>query len=408
VSIIKPFRALRPTAAKASQVSCVPYDVIYESEARDTIAANPETFLRVTRPEADLPADAHSGVDEILRHAKANLDRFIHDRTLEIDSQEAIYVYRLDAGTHAQTGVVACFSIDEYDRGLIKKHEKTRPDKVKDRTDHMIAVGAQTGLIFLAFRNTDAIRDLIAKVVATEPLYDFTCPQGVGQTVWRVTDTAPWIAAFAEVPAIYIADGHHRAESAKLARDVLRAQNPVHNGTEEYNFVVAGTFPAEDLKILPYNRVVKDLNGLTESEFLTKIADSFVVSDNDTKSPSSRGEFCMYLSGKWRKLRFAMNYIQAPDPIESLDVSILQNNLLSPILGIGDPRTDERISFVGGARGTDELERMVDSGDGAVAFSMFATTLDDLFAVSDIGEIMPPKSTWFEPKLKDGLLIHVI
>ncbi|MGE3468438.1 MAG: DUF1015 domain-containing protein [Pyrinomonadaceae bacterium] len=408
MSVIKPFKALRPAAGKARNVSCVPYDVIYTSEARETIADNPESFLRVTRPEADLPKDAEPTGDEILERARQNLERLIEQNTLAQDTEAAIFVYRLDTGEHAQTGIVGCFSIDEYDRNLIKRHEKTRPDKVKDRTDHMLAVGAQTGLIFLAYRNTDRLRDLISAAAATEPVYDFKCPQGVGQTVWRITDTAPWIGAFAEVPAIYVADGHHRVESAKLARDIRRSENPDHTGAEEYNFVVAGVFPSEDLRIMPYNRVVKDLNGLSEEEFMARLTAEFAVSSCDIKSPDERGTVCLYLNGKWYSLSFDPAGIDRSDPIGSLDVSLLQNRVLSPILNIGDPRTDDRIAFVGGARGTAELERMVDEGDAAVAFSMFATTMDDLFSVADIDEIMPPKSTWFEPKLKDGLLVHLI
>lgn len=406
VSVIKPFRAVRPAADKVAMVASVPYDVIYDHEVRETIAANPDTFLRVTRAEGDLPAGAST--DDVLARAKANLLGFIESGTLEADPDEAIYVYRLTAGDHSQTGVVACCSIDEYDRGLIKKHEKTRPDKVKDRTDHMIAVGAQTGLIFLAYRNTETLRGLIAGAAVTEPLYDFVSPDGVRQTVWRVTDTRAWIDGFAEVPAIYVADGHHRAESAKLAREIMRAGNPGHTGNEEYNFVIAGIFPAEDLAIMPYNRVVKDLNGMSADEFLSRLVENFAVEPAADKVPAKRGEVCIYTDGNWFLLRFDPAKIDRADPIESLDVSLLQNQLLTPILGIGDPRTDERIAFVGGARGTDELERMVDSGDHAVAFSMFETTMDDLFAVADVDEIMPPKSTWFEPKLKDGLLVHRI
>lgn len=408
MSILKPFKALRPASAKAKSVSCVPYDVIYTSEAFRTIAENPESFLRVTRPEADLPKDATPTDGEILERARQNLEQLIEQNTLEQDDEEAIYVYRLDTGEYAQTGIVGCFSIDEYDRGLIKKHEKTRPDKVKDRTDHMLAVGAQTGLIFLAYRNTDKLRGLIAEAVATEPVYDFTCPQGVGQTVWRITNTARWVDAFAEVPAIYVADGHHRVESAKLARDIRRSENPSHTGDEEYNFVVAGVFPSEDLRIMPYNRVVKDLNGMTADAFLSEMAVHFEVEPTEIKEPTSRSTVSVYLDGKWYLVRFFPSTIDYGDRISSLDVSVLQQQLLTPILNIGDPRTDERIAFVGGARGTDELERMVDEGEAAVAFSMFATTMDDLFAVADIDEIMPPKSTWFEPKLKDGLLVHLI
>lgn len=399
---------MRPAAAKAKSVSSVPYDVIYTSEARETVSENPESFLRVTRPEADLPEGTSPTDGEILDRARQNLEQLIEQNTLVQDDDDAIFVYRLDTGEHAQTGIVGCFSVDEYDRNLIKKHEKTRPDKVKDRTDHMLAVGAQTGLIFLAYRNTDRLRDLISTAVATEPVYDFKCPQGVGQTVWRITDTAAWVDAFGDVPAIYVADGHHRVESAKLARDIRRSQNPSHTGSEEYNFVVAGVFPSEDLRIMPYNRVVKDLNGLSEAEFIEKLRGEFIVEPSEEKSPDQRGKVCLYLNGTWYSIAFDPSSIDMSDPIESLDVSLLQNRVLSPILNIGDPRTDERIAFVGGARGTEELERMVDEGDAAIAFSMFATTMDDLFAVADIDEIMPPKSTWFEPKLKDGLLVHLI
>lgn len=406
MSEIKPFRALRPTPEIAPRLSCVPYDVIYESEAREAIAADPDSFLKVTRPEADLPPGA--SVDEALERARENLEEFVRSGKLVDDDQEAIYVYRLAAGGQSQTGVVACCSLDEYDRGLIKKHEKTRPDKVKDRTDHMLAVEAQTGLIFLAYRNTDRLRSLIAEAVETTPLYDFDCPQSVRQTLWRMTDPARWIEAFREVPAIYVADGHHRIESAKLARDIRRSQNAGHTGDEEYNYVIAGIFPSEDLRIMAYNRVVKDLNGMTADEFLSHLAEQFEVEPTNIKEPTSRSTVSVYLDGKWYLVRFFPSTIDYDDPIASLDVSVLQEQLLSPILGIGDPRTDERIAFVGGARGTEELGRMVDSGEAAVAFSMTATTMDDLFAVSDIDEIMPPKSTWFEPKLKDGLLIHRI
>lgn len=393
---------------KAKQVSCVPYDVPYDAEVRATIGQNPDSFLRVTRAEAEFAEGADPDAVSIFERSKQNLERFIKDGILVQDTENAVYVYQLAAAGHTQTGVVACCAIDDYDAGVIKKHEKTRPDKVADRTGHMLAVGAQTGLIFLAFRNTEVIRNLIADAIQNKPIYDFQCPEYIGQKVWRINDTAPWVAAFGELPAIYIADGHHRAESAKLARDTMRDANPKHTGTEEYNYVVAGIFPAEDLHIMPYNRVVKDLNGMGEDGFLAKIGDSFVVNETDEKAPQTRGQICMYLSSKWYNLRSNVQYVRAPDAIESLDVSILQNFLLTPVLGISDPRTDSRIAFVGGARGTDELERMVNAGEAKAAFSMYPTTMDDLFAVSDMGEIMPPKSTWFEPKLKDGLLVHMI
>ncbi|HEX8636429.1 MAG TPA: DUF1015 family protein [Pyrinomonadaceae bacterium] len=409
MSIIKPFRALRPVSEKAKMTACVPYDVVYDDEVREFIRENPLNFLRVTRPEAEFPENAKPSSEEIFAKAKENLQKFIDDEIFAYEAEPCLYVYRLETGEHSQTGVVACCSLDEYELGLIKKHEKTRPDKVEDRTAHMMAVRAQTGLIFLAFRNTDKIRTIIYEIKATPPIYDFTCARGVRQTVWRVALTEDLTEAFAEVPALYIADGHHRAESANLARKKLAAENPEHSGAEDYNFVVAGIFPAEDLRILAYNRVVKDLNGLTENEFLERLSEKFTVSETDDKEPKNRGEFCMYLGGKWFGLSFTdADFLSRADAIEKLDVSILQNHLLSPFLGIGDPRTDDRIAFVGGARGVDELEKMVEETAARVAFSLFPTTMDDLFAVSDMNEIMPPKSTWFEPKLKDGLLVHLI
>jgi uncharacterized protein (DUF1015 family) len=270
----------------------------------------------------------------------------------------------------------------------------------------MLALNAQTGLIFLAFRNTVTIHTLIEDLVKQRPTYRFHCKEGAAHTVWRDPDYQKWVAAFEHVPSLYIADGHHRAESSANVRRILRERNPDHRGDETYNYVVVGMYPAEDLRILAYNRVVKDLNGLSEDEFLQKVSESFIVTDTDEKEPHSHGHICLYLGGKWRKMRFAVDYIREPDPIERLDVSILQDYILSPILGIGDPRTDPRIGFVGGARGTDELERSVDDGEAIAAFSLFPTTMQDLLDVSDAGEIMPPKSTWFDPKLKDGLLVY--
>jgi uncharacterized protein (DUF1015 family) len=399
---------VRPPSDKAAMVACVPYDVIYDAEVRETIASNPVSFLRVTRPEGEFAETDLPPSDEVFERARQNLEQFINDGLLFQDPHRAIYVYQLKSGDHTQTGVVACCSLADYDKGVLKKHEKTRPDKVADRTGHMLAVGAQTGLIFLAFRNTDTIEDLIADAVKSEPVYNFVCPAGVGQKVWRMAETASWTEAFGELPAIYVADGHHRAESAKLARDRMRDANPEHTGQEEYNFVIAGMFPAEDLKILPYNRVVKDLNGLDREGFFDRIRENFILADSIEDTPKNRGEMCMYFAGEWFKLRFNPQTPKKLDPIEGLDVSILQNHVLAPILGIGDPRTDTRIAFVGGGRGTSELKRLVDSGEAKVAFSMYPTTMDDLFAVADMGEIMPPKSTWFEPKLKDGLLVHRI
>ena len=408
MAIIKPFKALRPVADKAKKVACVPYDVVYESEVRGYIESNPLSFLRVTRAEGEFPEGSKPEADVVFERARQNLEQFIKDGILVSDPDRVFYVYQLVAKSHTQTGLVGCVSIDDYEAGHVKKHEKVRPDKVEDRTGHMLAVKAQTGLIFLAFRGTDRITGLFANATANKPLYEFECPAGVLQRVWRAENTADWAAAFTGVPDLYIADGHHRAESARLAREKMRADNSTHTGQEDYNFVVAGMYPAEDLRILPYNRVVEDLNGLTSDEFLEKIQDEFTVADTGQKLPQRHGDVCMYMDGVWRTLTYTHCEETDRDPIERLDVSILQHHLLEPILGIHDARTDQRIGFVGGARGTDELVRLVDGGTVKVAFSMYPTTMDDLFAVSDMGEIMPPKSTWFEPKLKDGLLVHKI
>ncbi len=408
MAIVKPFRALRPVPEKAECVSCVPYDIVSESEVREITSGNPESFLRVTRPEAEFGAGSATSEAEVLKRAQEHFDRFTREGVFSQESEPSLYVYRLTDGDHQQTGIVGCCSLDDYDNDIIKKHEKTRPDKVRDRTDHMLSLKAQTGLIFLAFRGTDETKKLIAQTVAGEQLYDFVCPKGVRQTVWRVAETESLVGAFERIPALYIADGHHRAESAALARREMRDSNPDHNGTEEYNFVMAGIFPAEDLHILAYNRVVKDLNGLTDGAFLEHLRQRFIVSETTERQPNDRGEFCIYLGGKWYNLRFAVNYVREPDPLDRLDVQILQQNVLHPILGIDDPRTNERITFVGGGRGIDELEKLVSDGGSKVAFSLYPTTMEDLFAVSDMGEIMPPKSTWFEPKLKDGLFVHLI
>lgn len=408
MSVIKPFRALRPVPEKAEKVSCVPYDVVSDAEVREFISDNPLSFLRVTRPEAEFPKGENPSQEEILAKAKENLDWFIGEKILAHEAEPAFYIYRLSNEDHTQTGIVACCSLDEYELGQIKKHEKTRPDKVEDRTNHIIALRAQTGLIFLAFRNTEKTREMFSEAVQNKPIYDFVFCDGTRQTIWEITQTEKWSDAFEEIPAIYVADGHHRIESANLTRKKMMEKNAEHTGAEDYNFVVAGIFPSEDLKILAYNRVVRDLNGLSAEEFFQKLSETFIVSETTEKEPKERGNFNMYLDGKWFDLKFAVNYIREPDPIERLDVSILQENVLNPILGIDDPRTNERIAFVGGSRGTAELEKLVDSGDYKVAFSMFPTTMDDLFAVADVDEIMPPKSTWFEPKLKDGLLIHLI
>jgi uncharacterized protein (DUF1015 family) len=392
----------------ADRVACVPYDVVDDNEVREFIRENPMSFLRVTRPEAELAEQERKAPVIAFEQARQNLRRLIDEGIFISEKEASLYVYRLRTGAHQQTGVVACCSLDEYEQGLIRKHENTRPDKVENRTGHLLTLRAQTGLILLAHRGTTTIKNLATEAATTDPLYDFRAADSTQHTIWRISDTKSWLRAFLEVPAMYIADGHHRIESAAMARKRILSGNGNLPGGNEFNFVMAGIFPAEELRILAYNRAVRDLNGLKIEEFLEQVQPTFTVCESEEKAPKTHGEICMYLGGKWYSLSFNEKHSHAPDLIERLDVSILQDRILRPILGIDDPRTDERIIFVGGNRGTDELEKLVDSGEAAVAFSLFPTTMDDLLAVSDSGEIMPPKSTWFEPKLKDGLLIHQI
>jgi uncharacterized protein (DUF1015 family) len=410
MSIIKSFRALRPKSESAKEVSSVPYDVLNAQEAREIAKNNSLSFLHVSRSEIDLPENANPYSDEVYQKAKENLEKLQADGVLHLENEPSLYIYQLQMGEQIQTSVVACCSIDEYDNDLIKKHEKTRPEKENDRTRHIIELAAQTGLIFLCYRGSEEINALVEEVTRTEPLYNFAAEDvnknSIRNTIWKISATDSLVKAFAEVPAIYIADGHHRAASSSRARTEMRDRNANHTGDEEYNFVIAALFPAEQLKILAYNRVVKDLNGLSDNEFLANLRESFMVTENASPNPEKRGTFSMYLDGKWFGLK--PNFAAPDSVIENLDVSVLERNILQPILGIEDVRTDKRIDFVGGIRGTDELEKLVDAGKWKVAFSMFATTIDDLLNVSDAGEIMPPKSTWFEPKLRDGLLIHKI
>jgi uncharacterized protein (DUF1015 family) len=426
VSKIKPFRALRPQTDLAKQVSSVPYDVLNAQEAREIAAGNPYSFLHVSRSEIDLPENVNPYADEVYRKAKENFQKLQSEGVLQIEDESSLYVYQLQMDEQIQTSVVACCSIDEYDAGLIKKHEKTRPDKENDRTRHMLELEAQTGLIFLCYRGSDEINALVEEVLKDAPLYDFEAEDVnknlIRNRVWKVSAPESIVSAFEKIPAIYIADGHHRAASSARARAFLR-QEAIESLNEgavclapeveieeaEYNFVIAALFPAEQLKILAYNRVVKDLNGLSEEEFLQKVGEEgFVVSETDNPTPENPGEICVYMAGKWRKLMFNVQYFADPGVLETLDVTRLENFILRPILGIEDVRVDKRIDFVGGIRGTAELEKLVDSGKWQIAFSMFPTTVEQLLQVSDMGEIMPPKSTWFEPKLRDGLLIHLI
>lgn len=405
---IKPFQALHPNSANAKEIACFPYDVAYESEAREFVRANPNSFLRVTRPEADFNSTQTIGAEAVLDAARANLEDLIANAKLVRDQEPSIYVYRLDSGEYSQSGIVACCSLADYESGAIKKHERIRPDKVAERTAHMVALRAQTGLILLAYKPTAKTRELIATAVESPAIFDFTCAANIHHTVWRIEDQRSAIQAFSELDNLYIADGHHRIESALNARNILRSNNGSETGNAPYDFVMAGMFPSDELRILPYNRIVKDIGGIGEAELFERLKKEFDVAETEASQPAIHGEIHMYFRGRWYALTFKDETRNDRDPIERLDVTILQKHLLQPVLGVGDPSSDGRLGFVGGARGIAELERIVDAGEAEIAFALYPTTMDDLFAVSDMGEIMPPKSTWFEPKLKDGLFVHLI
>ena len=407
---VHPFRAWRPPAGLAREVASVPYDVIDTAEARAMARGRKHSFLHVIRPEIDLPegTDVHS--DAVYARGRQNLEAFIREVPFLEEDAPSLYVYRLRMGGRDQTGVVGCCSVDEYDDDRIRKHERTRPDKEDDRTRHVVEMSCQAEPIFLAYRDREDIDALVAAAVRTEPLYDFTADDGVSHTVWRVGQPGDIVSAFARVPLLYVADGHHRAASASRARAHFRDANPRHTGNEEYNRVLATLFPAGQLQILPYNRVVKDLGGQSPADFLRALGARFPLSPAADPAPARRGDLrvCVAEGGgvKWHAFRIE------PPPgasvIASLDVSLLQDEVLSPLLGIDDPRTSPRVDFVGGIRGTAELEKRVREGRAAAGFSLFPTSLQELMAVADAGEIMPPKSTWFEPKLRSGLFFHRI
>jgi uncharacterized protein (DUF1015 family) len=408
VAVIRPFRALRPRASRAQSVASVPYDVVNTDEARALAQGNPLSFLHVSRPEIDLPPGTDLYSDAVYRKAVENFEKLISDCPLEKEAEPSLYLYRLVMGDHEQVGIVAVCSIDEYDNGTIRKHERTRRDKEDDRTRHMLMLKAQTGPVFLTYRRSAEIDEQVAAAITAEPLFDLTAADGVRHTIWRLEQTGALVRSFASVPLLYIADGHHRAASASRARAELKQQSFTHTGGEDYNYFLTVIFPDSQVQILAYNRTVHDLNGLTKEEFLDQLRSQFTITENANPEPQQRGHWSMYLDGKWYGLQLSPASTLPSGTVASLDVSILQDRLLDPILGIKDVRTDKRVDFIGGLRGTKELERLVDEGKAAVAFSLFPTTVEQLLMVSDANEIMPPKSTWFEPKLRDGLLIHTI
>jgi uncharacterized protein (DUF1015 family) len=404
------FRALRPQPSEAARIAAVPYDVVTTDEARSLAEGNPLSFLHVSRAEIDLPPSTDPYADAVYDCAVANFAK-LKKQALVVEAEPMLYFYRLRLGDHEQTGLAACFSLDEYDRDIIKKHERTRPDKEDDRTRHMIALGAQTGPVFLTYRAAADITEVAERVTREAPLYDFTAPDRVQHTIWAVggPDRGTLVAAVRRIPALYIADGHHRAASAARARDAIRARR--EQGTSladgaDYTTMLGVAFPHDQVQIRPYNRVVRDFGGLSGDAFLAAVRERFTIEPGPA-APGTRGEIAMYFGGGWQTLR-SRGTPRAGDAIASLDVTVLQDNLLAPVLSIADVRTDKRIDFVGGGRGVGALEQAVESGRAAAAFSLFPVSVADLMAVSDAGAIMPPKSTWFEPKLRDGLLIHVI
>jgi uncharacterized protein (DUF1015 family) len=408
---IEPFRGLRPRKDLAAKIAAPPYDVLSSEEAREMAKNNPYSFLHIGKPEIDLPVGTDLYADAVYEKGRENFTRFCQEKYLFQDQQKCFYIYQQIWGEHVQIGLVAGASCQDYFDNVIKKHELTREDKERDRQRHIETLNAQTGPVFLTYKERDAINRLIEKGMQKKPEYDFSTFDGVRHIFYVVEDrslVAGIKEEFARLDFLYVADGHHRSAAASKIKVNRQKANPRHSGNEEYNFFLAVIFPHKQMKILPYNRVVRNLNGLSVAEFLARISENFDCSGTMNQVPLQLHEFCMYLDKKWYRLQAKPGTFAAADIIESLDVSILQKNLLDPLLGIENPRTDKRIDFVGGIRGTSELEKKVNSGEFQVAFSLRSTTIEQLFAVADGGKIMPPKSTWFEPKLKDGLVTHML
>lgn len=411
MAIIRPFKGLRPDPRVAHLVASVPYDVVNKQEAAELAKDNPISFLRVTRSEIELDENVDVYSDEVYQKANSNMLRLIEEAPLITDTEERFYIYRLIWKDVTQVGIAATFSIDDYNNDIIMKHEKTRRAKEDDRTNHIITTNVQTGAVFLTYKGISDVNDLVEKTMQNnDPIYDFTTPDEVTHTIWIMPKEANDIIVFeiGKAKHLYIADGHHRAASASRAQKVKMEENPNHTGVEEYNYLMAVLFPAEQLKILPYNRAVFELDNLTDESFMEKVKVNFTVEDSETSSPKEKGKIGMYINKKWYMLTPNENVVPGEAVGDKLDVSLLQKFLLEPVLGIEDPRTDNNIDFIGGIRGTEELEKRVNSGSAKVAFSMYPVSVNDLINISEVGETMPPKSTWFEPKLRDGLVVHTI
>ncbi|MFH1198075.1 MAG: DUF1015 family protein [bacterium] len=411
MAVIKPFRALYPDPAVAHLVASVPYDVVSRGEAEMFSKDNPLSFLRVTRSEIEMSGHVDPYSKEVYQKAKENLERLKISAPLRQEDVGKFYIYRLIMNGRPQTGIAATFSVEDYNKDVILKHEKTRKIKEDDRTNHIITTEAQTGPVFLTYHGVDEINEVVELTMKnTKPLFDFTAKDRIRHTIWIMPDDYKDIIDFeiGNVKNLYIADGHHRAASASRVQRVLKENSVTHTGDEEYNYFLAVLFPAEQLEILPYNRAVFKLSNYTNESFLKKVSENFSIEETNNPIPPAKGSFAMYLGSKWYLLKPNNNVVPGESIGEHLDVSILQKFLLKPVLGIEDPRTDSNIDFIGGIRGTEELEKIVNSGKGQAAFSMYPVNVEDLIKISDAGEIMPPKSTWFEPKLRDGLLVHLI
>lgn len=412
MAIIRPFRALRPPKNLADKVAALPYDVMDVEEACTMAAGNPASFLHVSRPEIDLPAEIDPHDETVYVQGKQNLDRFIQQGVLVQDSQDCFYVYRQRMAGIIQTGLVVCTSVDDYQSGVIKKHEHTRADKEEDRVKHIDYLDANDEPVFYLSRSCSEVEGIIEVVAGGQPEYDFITDDGVAHTLWIISDSTVierLITLFAAIPRLYVADGHHRSAAAGRVRELRRAKNRDHTGQEEYNVFLTVIFPENQLNIMPYNRVVKDLNNRSAADFIAQVKTIFEVSPSPAQVvPDGRHHFGMYLDGQWYHLRAKGEIINEADTVSRLDVSILQDRLLRPVLGIDNPRTDKRIHFVGGIRGNDELVKLVDGGEYAVAFSLFPTSIRELIELADQDQIMPPKSTWFEPKLRSGLFVHLL
>jgi uncharacterized protein (DUF1015 family) len=405
-----PFRGIRPIQALAEKVAAPPYDVLNSDEAREMAAGNPYTFLHVNKPEIDLDPEIDVHDDRVYQKGADNLRAFIADGVIKQDEAPQYYVYRQIMGAHEQTGLVAVATVEAYEQNLIKKHEFTRPEKEDDRVKHMDALNAQVGPVFLTYQAESLIDELIKTVTDTAPEYDFTLSDGIRHIFWIVSDSATQNKierAFIEVPSLYVADGHHRSAAATRIKNMRQQANSNHDGSEAYNNFLVVAFPHNQMKILDYNRVVKDLHGMNEEIFIEMLEEKFQVSHKaEPFKPSALHEFGMYMDGQWYALKTREGVVDENDPVARLDVAVLQDNVLAPLLGIDDPRVDKRIDFVGGIRGMEGLEKRVDSGECKVAFSCYPTSIEHLMAIADAGEVMPPKSTWFEPKLRSGLVIH--